>query len=81
MAKKTLKYVGVSLLIEIPATPPFLVKREEPFSVDAELADELLALGCEVKRDKKGKVVELVQTSAAPFVKTRMGSTSEGSDG
>ena len=81
MAKKTLKYVGVSIEVEIPAETPFLVKREEAFTVEAELADELLAAGCEVKRDAKGNVVELVPTDAAPFKVTRKKPADGGSNG
>ena len=81
MAKMTLKYIGVSAVVSIPAEPPFraefTVARDEPFEVNKELGEELLRLGCETVRDKKGKVVEYRPTPAAPFKKTSKRGSSE----
>ena len=77
MAKMTLKYVGVSAVVSIPASPEFAVANGEAFEVEKELGEELLRLGCETVRDKKGKVVEYRPTPAAPFKKTSKKGSSE----
>ena len=76
MAKMTLKYVGPSAAVSIPASPEFEVAKGEAFEVDAELGESLLLAGCEVELDPEtGAVVKTTPTKGAPFKKSRKGSS------
>ena len=78
MAKMTLKYVGPSAAVSIPASPEFMVGNGEAFEVEAELGEALLLSGCEIELDPEtGEVVKSTPTPAAPFKKTRKKGSSE----